>query len=287
MNTRILLIGLTLITAFSMPLHAQQEQGVPDPSNGLSITYNIYIPDTTRDDWDIIHMNLDGSGKCNVIHHPDVAWTYEAYGDRLLFISDRDTSYRFFRLYECDREGKQLRRISDLRLEDSWMSARNDGREVVVSGRVGKAVRYQLFIISINTGTFRQITSDTAAMFRDPCFSPDGKKIVVNYKANRRDKSSHEELFLMNADGSGLQQLTRYPDGNPSAAEHGYKAGAPRWHPTENFIPTGFFKARISDINITKTSQVNYVPEKGTFHPAAQASFPNLDTGRATCDHYR
>ena len=86
------MIGLTLITAFSMPLHAQQEQGVPDPSNGLSITYNIYIPDTTRDDWDIIHMNLDGSGKCNVIHHPDVAWTYEAYGDRLLFISDRDTS---------------------------------------------------------------------------------------------------------------------------------------------------------------------------------------------------
>lgn len=158
---------------------------------------------------------------------------------------------------------------------------------MVVSGRVGKAVRYQLFIISINTGTFRQITSDTAAMFRDPCFSPDGKKIVVNYKANRRDKSSHEELFLMNADGSGLQQLTRYPDGNPSAAEHGYKAGAPRWHHTENFIPTGFFKARISDINITKTSQVNYVPEKGTFHPAAQASFPNLDTGRATCDHYR
>ena len=40
----------------------------------------------------------------------------------------------------------------------------------------------------------------------------------------------------MNEDGSGLTQLTHYPENNPSAKEYGYRAGSARWHPTENFI---------------------------------------------------
>ena len=204
--------------------------------NTYTIAYNIHLPDTTKDDWEIIHMNMDGSGKKNIINHPDVAWTYYAFGDRLFFISDRDTSYRTFFLYECDADGNNIRKVSDLRLEDSWMSSRNNGKEMVVSGRVGKDIRYQLFIINTENGTYRQITTDTAAAFRDPCFSPDGSRIVVSYKASRRDRTTHEELYLMNDDGRGLTQLTRYPEDDPSAKEFGYKAGSAKWHPTENFV---------------------------------------------------
>jgi TolB protein len=73
-------------------------------------------------------------------------------------------------------------------------------------------------------------------MYGDPCFSPDGKQIVFYYRKNRRDRSAHEELYIMNDDGSGIMQISKYPENNPSAKEGGYKAGAPRWHPTENFI---------------------------------------------------
>lgn len=208
----------------------------PDREDRYTIAFNIHVPDTTRDDWDILAMNMDGSGQQNITNNPDVAWTYHASKDRLFFISDRDTCYRCFFLYECDGNGKNIRRVSDLRLEDSWMSSRKEGAELVVSGRPDRLTRFQLFLINTSTGAFTQITQDTVAMYRDPCFSPDGKQMVVSYKRVRKDRSAHEELYLMNADGTGLTQLTHYPEENPSAKEYGYRAGAARWHPTENFI---------------------------------------------------
>jgi TolB protein len=88
----------------------------------------------------------------------------------------------------------------------------------------------------MRSGNYRQITSDTAARYGDPVFSTDGKRIAFSYKKNKRDRSAHEELFIMNADGTGMKQLTNYPEDNISAKEYGYRAGAARWHPTEDFI---------------------------------------------------
>jgi TolB protein len=115
------------------------------------------------------------------------------------------------------------------------MSSRKDGEELIVAGRINK-IRYQLFIINTETGAYRQITNDTVAFFRDPCFSPDEKSIVFSYQKNKRDKTTHEELYLMSDDGGGMRQLTYYPEDNPSAKEYGYRAGSARWHPTVNFI---------------------------------------------------
>lgn len=200
------------------------------------IVYNIHVPDTTKDDWEILSMNTDGTDKKNILNNDDVAWTYTAYRNRLFFISDRDTCYRCFFLYETDAEGRSPRKISPLQLEDSWMSTRKNGEEMIVSGRVGKEQRFQLYIVNTGNGQYTRLTNDTAAMYRDPCFSPDGQQIVFSYQRNKRDRSAHEELYMMNADGTGMRQLTHYPESNPSAKEYGYRAGSARWHPRENFI---------------------------------------------------
>ncbi|MDX2067686.1 MAG: hypothetical protein SFV55_04625 [Haliscomenobacter sp.] len=231
---KLLGIGVLLILMGCANSKSSVKQAASEKS--YSIAYNIHLPDKNKDDWEIMRMNMDGSDKKNISNHPDVAWTYHAYQNRLFFISDRDTSYRCFFLYECDPQGNKVKKISDLRLEDSWMSTRNKGKEMIVTGRIGKAIRYQFFILNTSTGAYRQITTDTAAMYSDPCFSPDGKKIVFSYKKNRRDKSTHEELYLMNVDGGPMTQLTYYPEDNPSAKDYGYRAGSARWHPTENFI---------------------------------------------------
>jgi len=200
------------------------------------IAYNVHLPDTTKDDWEVFTMNLDGSNKQNVTRNPDVAWIYEANGDSLLFISDRDTCFRCYFVYIAGADGSSPRRITNLQLEDSWMSSRDNGQELIVTGRIGKEVRHQLFLVNVRDGIYRQLTSDTAARFGDPVFSPDGKRIAFSYKANKRDRSTHEELYVMNDDGSDMTQLTHYPEDNPSAKIYGYRAGASRWHPTENFI---------------------------------------------------
>lgn len=200
------------------------------------IAYNVHIPDKVRGNYEIFTMNMDGANKKNITNHPDVAWTYYAYKKKLYFVSDRDTTYRAYFLYESDSDGKSIKKVSNLQLEDSWMSSRNNGTEMIVAGRIGKGIRYQLFIVNTKTGAYKQLTNDTSAKYSDPCFSPNGKQIVYSYQKNKRDRATHEELFIMNADGTGAKQLTQYPEDNPSAKEYGYKAGSAKWHPTENFI---------------------------------------------------
>lgn len=200
------------------------------------IAYTIHLPDTTKDDYEIMSMNMDGSDKKNITNNGDVAWAYYAYKDNLFFVSDRDTTYRNYFLYRMDADGNEVKKVTGLRLEDSWMSSRKNGEELVVTGRVGKAVRYQLYLVDTQTGNYKQLTTDTSAYHSDPCFSPDGKQIVFSYKKDRRDRTAFEELYVMNVEGGEMKQITHYPADNPSAKEYGYRAGSARWHPKGNFI---------------------------------------------------
>jgi TolB protein len=225
---------LTIHLSLSIKAHSQQAN-FQKPS--LLIAYNIHERDTlNKNNYEVITMQTDGSGKKNITNHPDVAWTYFAYKDKLFFISDRDTCFRCFFLYETDGSGTYIKKVSDLMLEDSWMSARENGEELIVAGRIGKALRYQLFIMNTTNGSFYQLTNEPSAKYSDPCFSPDGRKIVFSYQKDKSNKSTHEELFIMESDGKNMRQLTTYPENNPSAKEYGYRAGAARWHPTKNFI---------------------------------------------------
>lgn len=199
------------------------------------IAYNV-AQDSKTEDYEIYSMNLDGTGKKNITNHKDVAWTYYAWKETLFFISDRDACKRCFFLYEMDIGGAGIRKISDLQLEDSWMGSRQNGAEMIVSGRIGKDVRYQLFVIDLKTGKYKQLTDEAGAAFRDPIFSPDGKQIVYAYKKERTNRAINEELFIMNADGTNRRQLTTYPKDDKTAEWHNYHAGPPRWVKKHNFI---------------------------------------------------
>ncbi|MBK9636855.1 MAG: PD40 domain-containing protein [Bacteroidetes bacterium] len=227
----------TTLASIIIASTAHAQNMIQENSMQYSIAYNVHVKDTIyKNNYEIITMNMDGANKKNITNHPDVAWTYYAYKNRLFFISDRDTCFRCFFLYETDANGNNIKKVSDLMVEDSWMSGRKNGEELVVAGRKGKESRYQLYIINTKNGAYKSLTNDTAAKYGDPCFSPDGKKIVFSYHKNKRDKKSHEELFIMNDDGTELKQLTHYPENNSSAKDFGYRAGAAKWHPTENFI---------------------------------------------------
>lgn len=230
-------LSILLLLAFTTSAYAQSSQRNSEEQAKNFIAYNILDTDTSKkNNWEIMVVDAEGGQPVNLSRNKDVAWTYTSWKNKLYFVSDRDTCFRCFYLYEASAIDAEPRKVSTLQLEDSYMSTRKDGAEMVVSGRIGKSIRYQLFLIDIVNGSFRQLTNDTAAMFRDPCFSPDGKQIVCAYQKNKRDRSAHEELFIMDADGKNLKQLTMYPKDNSSYKENGYKAGPPRWHPSGKFI---------------------------------------------------
>lgn len=199
------------------------------------IAYNVYY-DTANDNYEIFVMNADGTGQKNISNAPGVEWLYYAYKDKLYFVSDRDTTHRMYFLYEMDADGNNVRKVSDLRLEDSWMSSRHNGQEMIVSGRIGREVRFQLFLVDVKTGNYKQLTTDTAASFADPHFSPDGNQIVFRYRKNRRNYQDEKaEIWIMDVAGSNLKQLTHYPE-DTTARWHSYHAGPPYWEPNQNII---------------------------------------------------
>lgn len=248
-----------LATVFICCSHAQPPK----------IAYNVAVKDSAgKSNYEVFTMNSDGSAATNITRNKDVAWTYKAYKDNLYFISDRDTCYRCYFLYRTNAAGTSIQKVSNLQLEDSWMDLRNDGAEMVVTGRIGKDVRYQVFIIRTKDGNFTQLTNDTAAHYRDPAFSPDGKQLAVVYRKHKRDRTLKDEVFLLSLKDQSLKQLTTYPlDKKPSEIP-GYSAGGLRWHPTENFIsyissvngrhniyrvnPDGSGQRRLTNLDITE-----------------------------------
>ncbi|MBX3292220.1 MAG: PD40 domain-containing protein [Acidobacteria bacterium] len=199
------------------------------------VAYNI-LKDQKADDYEVFVSRLDGNEFKNVTNDRDVAWIYHTIPGKLLFISDRGACKRCYFLYESDADGSNVRKVSNLQLEDSWMGSRSDGEEIVVSGRIDQRVRFQLFVIDRRTGHFRRLTNEPKAAFRDPTYSPDGKKIVYVYKKDRTDRSEFEEVHIMNDDGTGGTKLTSYPPDDPMAKEFSYKAGPPKWNTKYDFI---------------------------------------------------
>lgn len=198
------------------------------------IAYNVMV-DEDADDYDVFIMGMDGTGPQNLTRNPDVAWTYAAGKERVYFISDRDTCRRCYFLYRMDTDGKNLQKISDLRLRDSWMSTRLQEREIIVNPHPD--IDSAFYVIDQSGKILKKIPFPFPYA-SDPCFSPDGKKVVFRggTKKSKREKGYEEELYLMNEDGTGLIQLTQYPSDDTTAPWYAYKAGPPRWNATGNFI---------------------------------------------------
>ena len=217
----------------------QKNEVIESVEKDFLIAYNTWEPDSlAEDNWEIRILDPNDSLRTtkNIINHPDVAWTYLAHDDRIFFISDRDTAYRHFFLYEMKGDGSGVKKLSDLRLEDSWMDIDPARNEMVVSARPEKDIRYQLFLINLESGDFSPLVNDTSYRFQDPVFSPDGKQIAFVKSPKAKVDGVFPEVYLMNRDGSGETQLTYFPAEDPAAKSYGYKAGALKWHPTENFI---------------------------------------------------
>jgi TolB protein len=199
------------------------------------IVYNV-LEDREKDNYEIYSMNMDGTGQKNITNTPGVEWVYYAYKDKVYYISDKDTCHRCYFLYEMDAEGNNKRKISDLQLEDSWMSSRNDAAEMVVLGRIGR-LRSQLFLINMKDGSYKQLTNDTVSTKRDPLFLPGGKEIVLAYRPDRSLRQTMpDELWKMNLDMSNKIQLTHFPKEDTTTKWFEYHAGPPQWNSKFKFI---------------------------------------------------
>ncbi|KAA3616698.1 MAG: hypothetical protein DWQ05_13290 [Calditrichaeota bacterium] len=225
MKVKIILQSLILILTIGC---------TPQKSPEYKIAYNVLF-DEKSDNYEIFVMDLDGGNKKNISKWKGVDWVYHAHKDKIFFISDRDTTHRLYFLYEMDGEGNNVRKISDVRLRDSWFGSRKNGKELIVNPH--QSIDSLFHIIDLDGKIIRKFATGLPYN-SDPCFSPDGKKIVFRgaNKKSKREKGFVDELYIIDETGENLKQLTHYPADDTTAEWHSYKAGPPIWNTAENFI---------------------------------------------------
>jgi Tol biopolymer transport system component len=157
-------------------------------------------------------MDADGSNQVQLTDaatinvHPN--WSPD--GARIAFASDRDGN---FELYTIAPDGTGLTRLTFTvgQQEDNpnWSP---DGQRMVHDACVSPTYpcpgspNYEIFVMRADGSSRRRLTNDPSIDW-NPAWSPDGTQIVF-----RSDRSPDgTELWKMNADGSGVVQLTLGP----------------------------------------------------------------------------
>jgi Tol biopolymer transport system component len=131
------------------------------------------------------------------------------------------------RLYVARSNGTRRRRLSGLVVWGNPVWA-PDGTRIAFESRRGPAYRSDIWTVRPNGAGLRRLThsGDTYAEDIHPEWSPDGTKIAFISSRNRPAHRFHDDLFVMNADGScetllaGSQFL-----------------GPPRWRPRSDSGP--------------------------------------------------
>lgn len=224
--------GITVLGLLALILSCKSDKDASKYELGL--VYNV-LRDPDIENYEVYSMNLDGTDQKNITDLYNIEWTYYSYEDTLYFVSDRGACKRCYFLYKSNFNGENVQKVTDLELADSWMSSRNDGSELIVKPKLFNDSTF--YVLDSNGNIIDRL--DTGLPFAaDPLFVNDGKQVVFRGgKTNNKSMDGfNEELYIIDMDGKNLKQLTEYPEEETKASKYGYRAGAPRLHPTENYV---------------------------------------------------
>ena len=189
-----------------------------------------------------------GAAPVNLTHDPfdDFAGDWSPDGTKLVFdavVGGNDD------LYVIDRDGTGLRRLTFSPAIDENPSWSPDGQHIVFDSE--RVAGYPLiFALDLAGGAARPLTTSGADVL--PEYSPDGSKIAF---VSGRDGNS--EIYVMNADGSGVANLTNDP---------GLDYFAPSWSPDGSKIAFGSKRGGNFDVftmNADGTGQTNVTNNAG------------------------
>ena len=228
-------------------------------------------------------MNPDGSEQVNITNHraDDVSGTWSPTGEQILFASDRDRG-KGWDLYLMDADGKNVRPMfekSEDRRHPAWSPdgkqiaykrfdggvgyvyiATSDGKNeerVAIGGTPawspdGTEIAYvvrvtpdRLNIYILNVRTHKRkvfFPPDDISTAREPAWSQDGNKLAFMWHQKRPQDEG--EIYTLNRDGTGLQELVREP---------GVGAAAPVWSPRGDAL---VYRGRLKQIRQTHVFKI-------------------------------
>jgi Tol biopolymer transport system component len=178
------------------------------------------------DSYDIFKVNVDGTGLTQLTKAPGYdAEATVARDGRIVFTSTRDGDME---IYSMNGDGSDVRRLTRLPGPDGGPFFSADGQKIVFRGRhpeKGKEIddyfnllkmnlwrptSLDVYVMDRDGSNLKQVTKDLPGANWAPFFSPDGTKIIFasNFKNPKGPGASNFDLYLINVDGTGLEQIT-------------------------------------------------------------------------------
>ncbi len=184
--------------------------------------------------WDIYSMDVNGNNLRQLTDHP----AFDQYpacspdGRRIAFASERHGPSD---LYVMDSDGGNVVRLTNSNFVEDFPSWSPDGTKIAfASYRVGN---WEIYTIDTDGNNLTRLTKNER-LDAAPNWSPDGKKIAFYSDPDGRAVSRH--IFVMNADGKGIRNLT----GNTDLS----KCYLPDWSPDGSKIVFYVWHNNIADI---------------------------------------
>jgi Tol biopolymer transport system component len=163
----------------------------------------------------------DGGDLQRVTYDPngdDCPSDYSPNGKRLVITRANDTSYE---IDTVKLDGSGLRQITPAGMDFDFCSGRwsPQGNEIVFSAHVPDTDRSTIWVVHSDGSGLRKIpvpgcggprSDPTSIGCQNPVWSPDGRKLM--FERHFLIPTDHFDLYTVNADGSGLFQVTNTPN---------------------------------------------------------------------------
>lgn len=200
--------------------------------DGMKVAFWLCPDEPPLRDSEVYVMNADGTGLTNVSNHPELdvvlcqsdapsggmAWSPDS--ERLVFYSGRDPEG----LYVVNADGTDLSYLTDGALP-AW-SPSGDSIVFAASQFPIFEAEWEVPIYSINPdGTNRRLLTAVpcsssvlhGCSVPRPQWSPDGSRLAFTATLERPEafEDSDHEVFIMNADGTGLAVISGLPENDP------------------------------------------------------------------------